>query len=391
MFRETLSSIPLLLCSLFAIGCTQTEAPLSQAEGVRGESADATVAGTPPGSNADLSIPQLDPKPVVWFDDWPGIEPVPQARQEAQYLMSLADGLKADENFEEAEQLYYKAMEADPTWAYPAYQLACNYELWNQHDRAVPQFAKAVGLGFDDFPTALIDDELGQIREGPGFRPALLKIRERYLAASGTRVGQPIAVRPRGPKPRDGWPAMLLLHGYGDTNLSYLDDAKRWAELGFVCVTVPGSIPTSDGRYMWAMDSTDPTHHDLQKIAGSPLLDGVVNRKKVFLLGFSQGGLHAMLLTAENPDAYAGVVGLSPGGSMAERLAAPPVNRSGRPARCIFIHGTREPYGPCVRIWSDVCKAAGWKFDSMTHPGSHHFPEDWDVIRPRIAAFLNDE
>ena len=304
--------------------------------------------------------------------------------------MSLADRLKADENFEEAEKHYYKAMEADPTWAYPPYQLACNYELWNQHERAVPQFTKAVELGFDDFPTALIDDELGQIRQGSGFGATLLEIRQRYLASRETRVGQPIAFRPRGAQPPDGWPALLLLHGYCDTNLSYLDNAKRWAELGFVSVVVPGSVPASDGRYMWAVDSTDPTHHDLQEIVASPLLDGVVNRKRVFLLGFSQGALHAMLLTAEHPDVYAGVVGLSPGGPMAERLAAPPVNRSGRPARCVFIHAEQEPHGPYVRIWSDACKAAGWKFHGRTHPGSHGFPEDWDVIRPEVAAFLND-
>jgi hypothetical protein len=97
-----------------------------------------------------------------------------------------------------------------------------------------------------------------------------------------------------------------------------------------------------------------------------------------------------MLLTAENPNLYAGVVGLSPGGSMAERLANPSVMQSGHSPRCVFIHGTQEPHGPYVRIWSDVCKAAGWKFDSKTHPGSHHFPEDWDVMRPDIAAFLID-
>ena len=60
------------------------------------------------------------------------------------------------------------------------------------------------------------------------------------------------------------------------------------------------------------MDSIEPTDQDLQSIIASPLLDGLINREQVFLLGFSQGALHAMLLTAEHPDLYAGVVGLSP-------------------------------------------------------------------------------
>ena len=181
---------------------------------------------------------------------------------------------------------------------------------------------------------------------------------------------------------------MLLLHGYGDSNLSYLDLAREWSKLGFLAVAVPGSVPASNGRFLWSMESTEQTPHDWQAIVKSPLLDGVANCEKVFLLGFSQGALHAMLLTAENPNAYAGVVGLSPGGSLAKQFVAPQLNRSGRTARCVFIHGEQESHVPFVRIWSKACKDAGWKFDSMTHPGAHHFPEDWDTIRPGIAAFL---
>ena len=77
-----------------------------------------------------------------------------------------------------------QAIKADPTWSYPVYQLACNYELWNQTDRAWAQFVKAVDLGFDDFPTALVDDELGQMRNRTDFKTKLRKIRERYIASS---------------------------------------------------------------------------------------------------------------------------------------------------------------------------------------------------------------
>jgi len=113
------------------------------------------------------------------------------------------------------------------------------------------------------------------------------------------------------------------------------------------------------------------------------------NRKRVYLLGFSQGALHALLLTAEHPETYAGVVTISPGAPppLSKRLFAPRPNQS-QLARCMFIHGLQEPHAPLVRIWSETCKAAGWKFDSKTHPGGHKFPDNWDEMRPEIAGFL---
>jgi predicted esterase len=279
-------------------------------------------------------------------------------------------------------------MNADPTWGYPPYQLACNYELWGQPDLAMAMFLKAIELGFDDFPMAYTDDELGHIRQQPDFINHLVAIRERYLASSASMVGQPIAVPASGEPPEGGWPIMLLLHGYGDTNESYLDHAQQWSEHGFVAVAVPGSVPRRADSYQWSMESTEPTHQDLTAILDAPILDGLINREQVFLLGFSQGALHALLLTAERPDVYAGVVALSPGGgTLAERMINPQLSQS-RAARCLFIHGQQERHAPIAARWALVARSTGWKFETLTHPGGHHFPENWDSLVPDIAHFL---
>jgi predicted esterase len=135
------------------------------------------------------------------------------------------------------------------------------------------------------------------------------------------------------------------------------------------------------------MVSTEPTQQDLQSVIRSPIFDALADRKKVFLLGFSQGALHALLLTAEHPELYAGVVTISPGGSLGKGLAHPKLSPT-QISRCMFIHGLQEPHAPIVRIWSNACQAAGWKFDSKTHPGGHRLPENWEQMRPEVADFL---
>ena len=336
----------------------------------------------------DLSVPTFDAKPLVWLDDWkPSTQEASAKRSEAQAQVRVADLLKSTGRYGKAEEAYSKAMEMDASWAYPPYQLACNYELSNQHEKAVPVFKKAIELGFADFPTALGDDELGELRKAADFRKTLAKIRELYIADGKQKVGTPIAVRPEGEKPKDGWPLIMMLHGFGDNNVNYIDLAKAWSKLGFVAVAVPGSVPGEDGRFMWANESTEPTLQDLRSIVKTKSVSEIVNPKKVFLLGFSQGALHSLLLTAEHRDEFAGVVALSPGGSLSGKMIVPKIS-AGRKGRLVFLHGSDEPHAPIAARWKSACAKSGWDFMTSVHQGGHHFPGDWEDQRAKVAEFL---
>lgn len=337
--------------------------------------------------SVDLSIPRFQPRPVVWLNNWQPQEPN-ESRGEAEQFLQKADAMKAMGMYAAAKTLYLSSANADPDFAFPMYQLACNYELDGKHDEAVEAFNQAMQRGFDDFPTALNDDELGRIRRRSDFQESLATIRTRYIIAAADHVGQPIAVRPDTDKPPEGWPMILLLHGYGDSHLNYLDEAQLWAKQGFVAVVVPGSVPTHGNYYQWSDESVEPTHEDLQAIVNSTLFDGVIDMKHVYLMGFSQGALHAMLATEKHPDLYAGCVALSPGGSLINQLTRPSLDGEKGTARIVFIHGDEEPHAPLVNIWARECSKAKWMFDSDTHPGGHHFPDDWDQRQPAIAAFL---
>ncbi|MHC2068426.1 TPR end-of-group domain-containing protein [Bremerella sp. T1] len=339
------------------------------------------------GPTVDVSIPRFQPRPVVWLNNWEKPTPT-ETRKEAEQFLQKADVMKELALFDDAEQMYLRAANADLDFAYPMYQLACNYELAGKHEEAVDAFQQAIQRGFDDFPTAVNDDELGKIRRRSDFGDALATIRTRYIISAPAHVGQPIAVRPETDKPPEGWPIILMLHGYGDSHLNYLDEARLWAQQGFVAVVVPGSVPTHGSYYQWSNDSSEPTHEDLQAIVQSELFHGVIDLNKVYLLGFSQGALHSMLVTQAHPDLYAGCVALSPGGSLINQLARPGLDPEKGAARVVIIHGDEEPHAPLVRIWARECGKAKWMFESQTHPGGHHFPDDWESRVPGIATFL---
>ena len=339
----------------------------------------------------DSTIPRCDPKPVVWLADFqPKDGALTEDQRSARDLIRYANRFKADGDYEMAEETYQRVITFDSSFPFAHYQLACNYELWGKHSLAVKSFTRAIEQGFDAFPTALDDDELGGIRERPEFSGELAKLREAYIASLPTKVGQPIAVPAVGVKPAGGWPVLFMLHGYGDSNVSYLDNARPWSDQGFVVVTLPGSVPGRSGSFIWALDSIDPTYADIQAVLKSPLL-AEVNQEAVYLLGFSQGALHSMLVAAKHPDKFAGVVALSPGGSLADQLYEPKIARTDSPPCLFFIHGEQEPHAPIVTRWSRACGRAGWRFKSAVHPGRHHFPENWDEMQKDVAAFLRSK
>lgn len=346
-----------------------------------------TVSGQDSAAKLDLTIPKLPPKPLVWLDDYqPRETKLTQEQQNAKVLLNYGNRFKAGEQFEEAEEAYLSAIKYDPTLAFAHYQLACNYELWGKSEKAAEQFRTALKKEFSAFPTALSDSELGSLRKRPEFKTQLATLRKKYIDSSGERVGQPVAIPAKGKRPAKGWPVIVMLHGYGDTNLSYVDNAQRWADAGFVAIALPGSVPSLEGRYIWDLDSTKPTSDDIDAALASPLLD--IDRSRVHLLGFSQGALHALLLAKSDPKRIAGVVAISPGGSLSDQLYKVVLPSSNRKPKCFFVHAEREPHAPVVQLWGDAYKKAGWEFESATHPGGHHFPEDWDTMRKHVIDFL---
>ena len=362
---------------------TKREDLLSEPDKTKAPS-DADKAETKP----DLSVPMFDPKPVVWIDDWKPTQQKPSLeRFNADQIVAVADQLKSAEQYEKAESAYQVATTADPSWAYPHYQLACNYELWDQHEKAVPEFKKAIELGFSDFPTALADNELGELRNADDFESTLAMLRERYIQDSEERIGTPIAIKPEGKPPEDGWPMILMLHGYGDSHLNYIPFARAWAKLGFVAVTVPGSVPNQTGGFIWGLKSTETTLNDLRKITNSKLIRDITNDKSVHLYGFSQGALHSMLIATEHRDEFKSVVAFSPGGSLVNQIVTPKIS-DGRSGNLVFIHGSKEPHAPIGESWKKACADSGWEFMTHVHEGGHHFPDDLEVRRAKIAEFI---
>ncbi len=150
------------------------------------------------------------------------------------------------------------------------------------------------------------------------------------------------------------FPTIIALHGWGASAHDLVGLAPIFDGGGslVLCPQGPLALPAGPGQvgYGWfPLNSGGPTDPDevrkgvdtLQRFLDEALDAHPVDRRKVVILGFSQGGVMAYALALRNPTAYAGLVALSSWlpDPMAESIPANPELEN---LQTLVIHGTKD-------------------------------------------------
>lgn len=298
------------------------------------------------------------------------------------------DQLKSDEDYLGAATHYAIALRIDPKLHDVAYQLACTFSLWGYDELALDWLEKAVKKGFWGHGVMIEDPDLEAIRKQPRYVAALAAVKARYPAAAKANAGQAHLYVPAGPVPAKGWPVVVFLHGWGDSGESYRELAKAVTAEGVAGLAIPGAVPQMQNSYRWPTDSFASTHTYLQRRLSAERKKGSIDLSQVYLLGFSQGALHAVGVLAGYPNHYRGALAISPGG----RLDAPTAIQGATSRRLTLVVGKEEPEGnrelaqACVKLW----QSKSLPVQGIEHAGGHHFPEDFSDQLPKLLKWLRE-
>ncbi|MFT5523583.1 MAG: putative esterase [Pirellulaceae bacterium] len=299
----------------------------------------------------------------------------------------IADQLATAGRNAEAEVQYASITTKYPRFARAHFQRALNLQALGTGGAAKASFDKAISNGFWDYPAIKDENRLKEIRNQPDFETQLRSTRSKYEQRMKNLRGTPVVVLPE--ETAQPSPCIVLLHGYADSNRTYVAPAKAWAELGFVAIALPGSMPYDEGyRFTWSDDSIEKTHQDIQQVLKQDNIAPYIQSGKINLLGFSQGGLHAFQLLMMHPNSYAGCVAISPAGKPWVIDSSPELNLS-LPRKYWFVHGEQETSLTALltRLKENIDEAR-WTLKISTHPGGHESPSDWATTRKAAAAFL---
>lgn len=300
-------------------------------------------------------------------------------------LMQKAEALE-ETNSLQALALYLAVTREHPE-AWASYKAASLLARRGDDDAALIYLEIAAEHGMWFARQMQENPDFDDLRETPIYQAVLAHGQQRYTAKSTGLVGATATVMlPAAAitNPTVCRPVVVWLHGYG-SNGSLDDGYQPLAETGAILVGINGTeMLERRDSFRWSAPGFEQTHQAVQKGLDKVATSHCIDRKRVYMMGFSQGSLHAGALLAQHPDAYAGALLLSPGGRQPT-----PTHSKARGKRVVVINGENE--GPGNLKMAEAFRTLfgnGNEVQSRVHEGEHAFPADWQRSLPEALRWL---
>jgi predicted esterase len=278
------------------------------------------------------------------------------------------------------------------------YNLACYLALGGDRDQAFTELAASIDLGFADADHLLVDTDLASLHDDARFQQQVDRARQ---AAKAEQARQ--AKLATLPPPKDVFelpapdaaarpvPLIVALHGVGGNPEQFSAPLREWArQAGFALLAIGGSRALSENgdRFAWTVPrDIDRVHRILADLLAKQPIDPA----RVYLVGFSQGGVMSYPIAFRDPSRFAGVISMS-GSLQPETIDAKLMAAAAPKLPIAIIHGEQDPIMPFAlgRTAEERLRAA--RFDVVLYPftGGHSFAPDWKQLLPRAIGWIDE-
>ena len=280
------------------------------------------------------------------------------------------------EDWPEAVKLGERLVELAPKNHLHPYNLACAHARGGAVDEALTWLERAAAEGFSNPEGVLRDEDLLSVRDRPRFAVVVEQIQANYDRARALfreiAKGSEAVILAPSEEGNEPLPVLLLLHGYGDKTESFTHFFEGFAEReGVLLVGVRSVVQVPMQGFEWAtpVDTKVQIRSALAQAAARHALD----RDRIYLLGFSQGGRMALEAALERQAPYRGVI------AVGARLRKGLENELPAEAPPLFLMvGGDDGSAASNRQGAKALKNAGHRVELRIYPGvGHSFPRTW--------------
>jgi predicted esterase len=264
----------------------------------------------------------------------------------------------------------------------------CLQSLTGQTEQAKRTLEQTLDSGLWYHPEALThDSDLAPLQDDPEYQSLVARSNEMYLEARQAARPELHVYTPPADAPTP-YPALFVLHGMGG---NADETAGQWQDLAgqgwLVAIPQSSQIVNVDG-YAWddaALTESELAVHFEQLCAEYPL-----DRRRIVLAGFSQGGGLAISLSLQGSLPSCGFIGVAPWLPTLEALLHAPTPAMDRPLRGVILTGGKDvPQVAMFDKFEALFEKRGLPYQRCTFPDlAHSYPPDFANVRSEALAFI---
>jgi len=219
---------------------------------------------------------------------------------------------------------------------YAAYNAACAYSLSNNKKQAFKYAKTALNLGMLNFEG---DKDFDNIKNTGRFKKILKSANEKIAELQSPANNLPITYMPKGYKKDDAHPLVVILHGYGDNPANIMELYKPLAdERGAILLSCRGSEIMTDKSFYWDYKNAEALT-SLRRQVENTITKFNIDKQKVILTGFSQGGYLTYDFGLKNADLFTAMLPVA--GRIPDKLE--PHVYANKDLKIWSIAGLKEP------------------------------------------------
>lgn len=292
-------------------------------------------------------------------------------------MMDAAEAGRLDQ----AHELGLQLLAATPEAPMTLFDLACAFARHGDGPRAVEWLTRSAERGFRFEAKLLREEALDLIRKDAGYANALERVRgniAKHMAGYAVRADKEAIVLTETPAsldPSKPAPLVVVLHGYGGGAKGILDAWKNTAAKFGAVLIAPQALDPAGNGFSWTV-SYEAEFLVLRAI-DMALTKHNIDRNRIVVTGFSQGGLTTFNLALTHPQRFKGAIPIS--GFYDPRVAPVPSTPGAKLPRFAILNGEQDPEADNNRATAKLIEATGTPVMVNIYKGvGHAFPPQRD-------------